>query len=83
MIEMRSASLDVEVFHVSDHADARPALRFHLVEVFHAGEVGSGIRSSSLSGLLADGVGDPEVIDAGDLHGLGALLGSSEAGQKG
>jgi len=36
-----SASLDIDVFHVCDHADAGPALGFHLVEVFQAGQVGS------------------------------------------
>jgi hypothetical protein len=55
----------------------------HLVEVFEAGEVGGGIGSSSFCGLLADGVGESEVVDAGNLHGLGALLGSGEAGEQG
>lgn len=79
----RSAPLDVNFLEVCEEADAGPALRFHLVEVFHAGEVGSGIGSSSISSLLADGVGDSEVVNAGNLHGLGALLGGSEEGQKG
>lgn len=78
-----SASLDVEVFHMCDHADAGPAFRFHFVEVFKAGEVSSGIGSSGLSGLLADGVGGANVIDAGHLHGLGALVSIGEKGQQG
>jgi len=67
---------------VGDEADAGPAFRFHLVEVFEAGEVSSSVRSSSFSSLLADGVGSTHVVDAGHLHGLGALLCVGENGQE-
>jgi hypothetical protein len=43
MIIDESASLDVEVFHMGDHANAGPAFGFHLVEVFEAGDVSSSI----------------------------------------
>lgn len=78
-----SASLDVEMFHMGDHADAWPAFGFHLVEVFKAGKVSSGVWSSGFSGLLADWVSSSDIIDAGDLHGFGALLGTGEEGQEG
>jgi hypothetical protein len=71
------------VFSVGNEADAGPAFGFHLVEVLEAGEVSGGIGSSGFGGLLADGVGDPYVVDASDLHGLSALLGSGEEGQDG
>ena len=84
MIEMRrSAALDLKVLEVCEEADAGPALRFHLVEVFEAGEVSSGIGSSSFSSLLADGVGSSDIINAGHLKGLGALLSSGKAGKQG
>ena len=66
---------------MSEPADAGPAFGLHLVEVFKAGKVSSGIGSSGLSGLLADGVGSSEVINASDLHGLGALVGSCGSGE--
>lgn len=66
---------------MSEPANARPAFRLHLVEVFQALQVSSTVRSSGLGCLLADWVGDSEVIDAGDLKGLGALLGPGEAGE--
>lgn len=68
---------------MSNHADARPAFGFHLVEVFEASEIGSGIGSSGFSSFFANGVGGANVINTGDLKGLGALLGMSEEGQKG
>ena len=73
-----SAALNVDVFHVGNHANAGPALRFHLVEVFHAGQVSSSVSSCGLSSFLAHRVGCAEVIDTGDLRCLSALLGSSE-----
>lgn len=66
-----------------DHADAGPAFRLHLVEVFQAAEVSSGVGSSGFGGLLADWVGGSHVVDAGDLQGFGALLGGGEDGQQG
>ena len=77
-----SAALDIEVVHVSDQANAGPAFRFHLVEVFETGEVSSSIRSTSFSSLLADGVGSTNVINTGHLLSLCALLGVSEDSQK-
>ena len=68
------------MFHMGDHADAWPAFGFHLVEVFKAGEVSSSVRSSGLSGLLADWVSSSHVVDAGDLQGFGALLSTGEVG---
>ena len=59
----------------SEEADAWPALGFHLVEVLEAGKIGGGVSSSSFGSLLADGVGGSDVVDTGDLEGLGALLG--------
>jgi hypothetical protein len=71
------------VLHVCDHADAGPAFGFHLVEVFEAGEVCGGVGSSGFSGLLANGVGCTDVVDAGHLEGLRALLGVGEEGEQG
>lgn len=77
----RSASLDLDMFHVSDHADAGPALGLHLVEVFHTGHVSDSIGSSGIGGLLAHGVCGSEIIDACNLHSFGALLGAGEVGE--
>ena len=66
---------------VGEPADAGPALGLHLVEIFEAGQVEGGVGSLFLGGFLADWVGLSEVIDAGDLPGLGALLGGGQAGQ--
>ena len=68
---------------MGEPADAGPAFRLHLVEIFQAGEVSSGVGSSGFSGFLADGVSGSEVINASDLHGFSALLGSGEAGEEG
>lgn len=82
-IGVRSAALDGELGFVGEPADAGPALRLHFLEVFDAGEVGSGVGSSGFGSLLADGVGGSEVVDTGDLLGLGALIGDGEASQEG
>lgn len=74
----RSASLDLDMINVGDQTDAGPALGLHLVEVFHAGHVSHCIGPSSISGLFAGGVGASEIVDAGDLHGLSALLGTGK-----
>ena len=71
---IRSAAFDLDVEFLAEPANAGPALGLHLVEVFHAGEVSSGVGSSGFSSLLADGVCGSEVINAGDLHRFGALL---------
>lgn len=83
MVKSGSASFDVEVVEVGDGADAGPAFRFHLVEVLHAGQVGGRIRSSGFRGLLAHREGGAHVVHAGDLEGLGALLGVGEEGEEG
>jgi len=70
------------VLQLGNHADAGPAFGLHFIEVFQAGEVGSSIGSSSFSSLFADGVGKSEIVNACDLHGFSALLGSSEAGEE-
>jgi hypothetical protein len=82
-VEDQSASLDGDVELLAEPADAGPALGLHLVDVFHASEVAGEVGSSGFGGLLADGVGGPEVVDAGHLHGQGAGLGCGEAGQQG
>ena len=70
---MRSvAALDGEVEVLGEHADAGPALGLHLVDVFHAGQGGNHVGSSSLGSLLANGVGSSEVVNAGDLQFLSA-----------
>jgi hypothetical protein len=79
----QSAALDVEVLEMGNQANARPAFGFHLVEVFEAGKVSSSIGSSSFGSLLADGVSSTNVIDTGNLHGLGALLGMCEESKHG
>jgi hypothetical protein len=76
---LRSAAFDGELGLIGEPANARPAFGLHLAEVFHAGHIGSSVGSSSFCGLLAHGVGLSEVIDASDLFGLGALIGSDEA----
>ena len=73
------AAFDGEVHLLGEETDAGPAFGLHFVEVFHASEIGDHVGSSSLSSFFADGVGSSEVIDALDLHGFGASLGSSEA----
>jgi hypothetical protein len=78
-----SASLDVEVLHMGDHADAGPAFGFHLVEVLETGKVSRSVRSSSLRRLLADGVGSAHVVHAGHLQRFSALLGMREESQHG
>ena len=78
-----SAALDLELEFLGEPANAGPAFGLHFVDVFHAGEVGGGIGSSSFGSFLADGVGSSEVIDAGNLGWLGALLGSGEEGKEG
>jgi len=83
MIFRESASFDLEVLHLGDHADAGPTFGLHFVEIFQTGEVSSGVWSSSFCSLFADGVGKSEVIDAGNLHGFGTLLGGSEASEEG
>jgi len=67
---------------MSNHADARPAFRFHLVEVFETSKISSSVRSTSFSSLFADGVGNSDVINTGNLHGFSALLGSSEVSKE-
>jgi hypothetical protein len=67
---------------MGNHANAGPAFGFHLVEVFQASDVSSGISSCGFSGLLADGVGSSDIVDASDLQGFSALLGTSEEGKK-
>lgn len=72
----------MEVFKGGEEADAGPAFRFHFVEVLEAGEVSRGIGSSGFSSFLADWVGGSDVVDTGDLEGLGALLGRGKAGKQ-
>jgi len=71
------------MFHMGNHANARPAFWFHFVEVFEASKIGSSIRSTGFSSLFAYGVGSSNVISTGNLHGLSALLGSSEVSEEG
>ena len=78
-----SASLDGNVFHFGDHADARPAFGLHFVEISHTGEISHGICSSRLSSLLTDRIGAFEVINAGNLHGYSTFLGGGEVNEKG
>lgn len=75
--------MDGQLGFVGEPADAGPALGLHFLEVFDAGEVSSSVGSSGLSGFLADGVGSSEIVDAGDLLSLSALLSDGEASQKG
>ena len=65
---MRSvAALDGEVEVLGEHANAGPALGLHLVDVFHAGQGGNHVGSSSLGSLL----------DESWPHGPRLLLGHS------
>ena len=68
---------------MSDHADAGPAVSFHLVPVFEAGQIGRHVRTASFSSLLAGLVGSPGVVDTRDLLGLGAVVLSSSGGGEG
>lgn len=80
-----SAALDVPLLHGGDPADAGPAFLLHLHEVFHAVEVGGDVGSLLVGGLLADGVGLVDVVDAAHLEVVGALGGGGggEDGQQG
>lgn len=69
-----STSLNFDFIKFGNHADARPAVGFHLVVVFHAGEVGDHVGSSGLGGLLTNRVGGSDIIDTGDLLGFWALF---------
>lgn len=76
----QSAALDLHVLEVGNHADAWPAVGFHLVEVFHAGEVSSHVGSSGFGGLLAGGIGSSHIVHTHDLLGLGAVVGGGDGG---
>ena len=69
----RSASLYVDVLQAGKVANASPAFGFHFIEVFHAGQISSGVGTSSLSSFLAYRVGQSEIISTSYLHGLRAL----------
>ncbi len=68
-----SAALDVPFLHLSDPADARPAILLHMHEVFHAIKVSRDISSLLLGSLLAGGVGLVDVVNAADLQVVGAV----------
>jgi hypothetical protein len=56
------------------HANAWPAVAFHLVIVLHASEISNGIRSTSFGGFLADWISGSYVMEAIDVFGLWALV---------
>lgn len=55
-------------------ADAGPAVRSHLCEVFEAVEVDGDIFSFLTGGFFADGVGLVDVVDAFDFEVVGAVV---------
>jgi len=64
----------VPFLSLSNPADAGPAILFHGEEVFKTVKVSIKIFSFLLSGLLADGVGLVDVIDAAHLQVVGAIV---------
>ena len=82
----RSASLDVPFLHLSNPADARPAIFFHGGEVFQALEINGHVSSFFMGSLLADWVGFVDVIDAPDfevVRAVGGLEVSEGEGKEG
>lgn len=71
---MWSAAGDVDVVKVSNPANALPTVFSHSGEVFHAVEVDGNIFSFLMGGLLTDGVGFVNVIDALDFFVMGAAV---------
>lgn len=59
---------------LGDKANAWPAVLVHLSEVLHALQIGWQVLSLFFGGLLADGVGFVDIINAEDLNIVGALV---------
>ena len=67
---------------LSNPADAGPAILFHGEEVFKTVKVSIKIFSFLLSGLLADGVGLVDVIDASDFQVMRTVVAGNQASQQ-
>lgn len=83
MRRSESAALDVPFLLLGNPANARPALLFHLGEVFHAVKISGNISSFLVGSLLADRVGLVDVVNAANLQVMGAVSSHCAESQKG
>lgn len=68
------AALDFPVEGVGNEADTGPAVLIHLSDVLHTLEVGREILSFLLGGLLANGIGFVDIVNAQHLKVVRAFV---------